>query len=192
MSILKISAIAESTWNVKAIGLRTPSQEVSIEDLKKPWIKEIILDMFETLYSTPSGVGLAAPQVGIQLRIIVIDIKRDAKKPMVLINPSYEAITSNMIDSNESCLSVPGLSGTVKRFEKIKVRYLSESGVYVEKEATGFEGVVFQHEIDHLDGILYIDRIKEKNQIKEEKGHANRLANRAVEKFMGDEKNVKR
>lgn len=118
-------------------------------------VRKIIEDMFETLYSTDTGVGLAAPQVGILKQIIVIDT--DEEEPFALINP--EIISSEgEVDSEEGCLSCPEEYGIVKRAEKVRVKAINEKGQETEIEAEGFLAIVLQHEIDHLRGVLFIDK----------------------------------
>ena len=191
MALLHIYKLHETTWTNTSISLRQKSQKVSTEQIETEEFKTIIADMFETLYNTSNGVGLAAPQVGIQLNVIVIDIKRNAKKPLVLINPKYLPIGTEKIESRESCLSVPGVYGMVERFKCVKVCYIDAFGQRVEREVNGFEAKVFQHEIDHLEGILYIDRIKAKENIIIDIGKPKELANIAVEKCFTKEQNIK-
>ncbi|MBQ7303472.1 MAG: peptide deformylase [Alphaproteobacteria bacterium] len=128
-------------------------------------IRKLLKDMLETMYAD-KGVGLAAPQVGVSKRIIVIDTEqRDEDgnykpgNPMYLINPEIIYKSEEMIWFCEGCLSVPKQSADVERHYKIKVRYLDYDGKEQEIEAEDYPAVVLQHEIDHLDGILYIDRI---------------------------------
>jgi peptide deformylase len=118
-------------------------------------LQELIDDMFETMYDV-KGVGLAAPQVGINLRLSVIDVAGDKKDPIVIINP--EIIESvGEIAYQEGCLSVPGAYDTVRRAEKVTVRALDRHGNEFERSAEGLLAECFQHEIDHLNGRLYID-----------------------------------
>lgn len=128
-------------------------------------IRKLLDDMLETMYAD-KGVGLAAPQVGVSKRIIVIDTEqRDEDgnykpgRPMYLINPEIIYKSEEKILFCEGCLSIPGQSAEVERYESIKVRYLDYDGKEQEIEATDYPAVVLQHEIDHLDGILYIDRL---------------------------------
>ena len=128
-------------------------------------LRKLMDDMLETMYAD-KGVGLAAPQVGVSKRIIVIDTEqRDEDgnykpgNPMYLINPEIIYKSEEMILFCEGCLSVPGQSAEVERHQKIKVRYLDYDGKECEIEAEDYPAVVLQHEIDHLDGILYIDRL---------------------------------
>jgi peptide deformylase len=117
----------------------------------------LIDNMFETMYAE-DGVGLAAPQIGILKRIAVVDIREDNK--VVLINPEIIEEEGKTI-REEGCLSIPGETGDVIRSEKIKVRSLNREGKEIEFEAEGFEARAIQHEIDHLDGILFIDKVVE-------------------------------
>ncbi len=117
----------------------------------------LIDDMFETLYED-KGVGLAATQVGESKRIVVIDVGENKKEPMVLINP--EVIQQEgKARSQEACLSVPGIYGEVERAKKIKVKALDRDGQPFEFDAEGLLATCVQHEIDHLDGKLFIDHL---------------------------------
>lgn len=122
-------------------------------------IKNLIEDMKETMYHA-DGVGLAAPQVGILKRIAVVDV---GKGPVTVINPEIIERNGNYTDV-EGCLSLPGRQGEVERPEKIKVKALNEKGEEVVIEAEGLFARALCHEIDHLDGILFIDRIKKKEE----------------------------
>ena len=128
-------------------------------------IKKFLDDMLETMYAS-KGVGLAAPQVGVSKRIIVIDAEQYEEdgeykrgNPMCLINPEIVYKSEEMILFCEGCLSVPKQSADVERHYIVKVRYLDYDGKEQEIEAQDYLAVILQHEIDHLDGILYIDRI---------------------------------
>ena len=184
MSVLPIYTVTKSTWNLRDFSMRQKTRKIELNELKEKWFKNIVFDMFETLYSTESGVGIAAPQVGIQLKLIVIDIKRDGKKPLVLINPEYKNLTDNKISSSESCLSVPNSIGEVERYSNIKVQYTDMCGNLIKKECTGFESKVFQHEIDHLNGILYIDKMDNGKKVSEYLGEANKLATSALNNIL--------
>lgn len=126
-------------------------------------IKKLLNNMAETMYYA-KGVGLAAPQVGISKRVIVVDIGDGLFK---LVNP--EIISSSGIqDGPEGCLSVPNIVGNVKRSEHIKVKALNENGDEVVIDASGYLARAFQHEIDHLNGILFIDHIDKNNPYKDQ------------------------
>lgn len=126
-------------------------------------IRTLLNDMLETMYAD-KGVGLAAPQVGIKKRIIVIDDKvsengTPGPNPRFLINPEIIKKSEEMINFTEGCLSVPGQSAEVKRHKAVTVKYLDRMGHEQLLEAEDYLAVIIQHETDHLDGILYIDRI---------------------------------
>jgi len=132
--------------------LRTIAKEVTEVDAK---IKRLVDDLFATMYEE-HGVGLAATQVDVHKRVIVIDISEDKKSPICLINP--QLIEQNgEEESDEGCLSVPGIFEPVKRAEKIKISALNQQGRTFELEADGLLAICIQHEIDHLQGKLFVD-----------------------------------
>lgn len=125
-------------------------------------------DMFDTMYAAP-GVGLAATQVGIDERFTVIDVSDGREEPLVLINP--EIITgTNACDLEEGCLSVPGHQEKVRRFTEVRVRALDRDGKPIEFEADGLLAHCIQHEIDHLDGKLFVDYLSQlkRNRIRKQ------------------------
>ena len=122
-------------------------------------LRAFIGDLFETMY-TASGIGLAATQVDVHKRLLVADVSVDKDQPYVLINP--EIIEKDgVIATDEGCLSVPGYYEEVERAEHIKVRFLDREGAEVELEAHGLLAVCIQHEIDHLEGKLFVDYLSE-------------------------------
>ena len=127
-----------------------------------PEVKKLVEDMFLTL-GEAEGVGLAAPQVGVLKRVIVIDThdeeEGEAPRPLFLVNPEIIARSEEKICHEEGCLSVPDQHAEVMRFAEVRVRYLDYHGEAREVAADGLLAIALQHEIDHLDGILYIDRI---------------------------------
>ena len=134
--------------------LREPAAPVTIVDDD---VRKLIADMSETMKDAP-GVGLAAPQVGVQRRVLVFQAFED--EPLrALMNPEITRSEGEVVE-NEGCLSIPGLAYPVPRAERITVKALIENGETVEIEAEDFEARVIQHEVDHLNGILYIDRIE--------------------------------
>lgn len=140
--------------------LRKKSKEVTeINDR----IKTLLDDMVETMYEH-EGVGLAAPQVGVLRRVVVIDV---GEGPIKLINPEIIYEEGEFIDA-EGCLSIPNRAGTVKRPEKVKVKYLDENGEEKIIEGAGLLSKALCHEIDHLNGILFIDKIIEEIETEEE------------------------
>lgn len=121
-------------------------------------IKTLLDDMVETMYHA-QGVGLAAPQVGILKRVVVIDVG-DERGVLKLINPEIVESEGIQIDV-EGCLSVPNMRGNVERPKQVVVRALNENGGQIKIEGTGLLAVALCHEIDHLNGILFVDKIKE-------------------------------
>jgi peptide deformylase len=122
-------------------------------------LAELIPRMFATMYKAP-GIGLAAPQVGVGLRLAVVDIMPDEKPaPIVLINPEIVAAGKEMATREEGCLSIPNLYADVTRPERVRVRYTDAQGATKEIEADGLLAACLQHEIDHLDGVLFVDHI---------------------------------
>jgi len=147
-------------------------------------IRVLAEDMLEVMYDEP-GIGLAAPQVGEQVRLIVVDTdwnEEDAEKnPLVLVNPEITA-REGSITWTEGCLSVPDFQADVERSESVTLEAHDLEGEPVQIEATGLQAVCFQHEIDHLDGVLFIDHVsrlkremyvrKRKKQLKQEQAEA--------------------
>jgi peptide deformylase len=125
-----------------------------------PDLEELIADMAETMYAEP-GVGLAANQIGVDKSIIIFDVApHDQPRNLnVLINPQIVSSTGSMVSENEGCLSVPDLRADVKRSAEVLVTGLDRSGKAVEIQGEGLLSVVLQHEIDHLNGILFLDRL---------------------------------
>ncbi|MEO6696482.1 MAG: peptide deformylase [Gammaproteobacteria bacterium] len=118
-------------------------------------LRKLVDDMFETMYAAP-GIGLAAPQVNTAKRVVVIDISLDHSEPLCLINPEILS-RDGEISSEEGCLSVPDEFEVVERASKVEVRALGRDGQPIEMEAEGLLAVCIQHEIDHLDGRLFVD-----------------------------------
>lgn len=136
-------------------------------------LQTLIDDMFDTMYHA-RGVGLAAPQIGIDLRLSVVDVLGDKSQQIVLINPEI-IDAQNSIEYQEGCLSVPGAYDTVIRAEKVTIRAQDRFGNFFEMDAEGLLAECFQHEIDHLDGKLFIDLL---SPIKRA------LARRKLDKFL--------
>ena len=122
-------------------------------------VRALIPRMFTTMYRAP-GIGLAAPQVGVGLRLAVVDLMpNDARAPVVLINPEVVAVSTELATREEGCLSLPNQYADVTRPARVKVRYYDQMGAKREVEADGLLGVCLQHEIDHLDGVMFVDHI---------------------------------
>jgi len=122
-------------------------------------LRALIDDMFETMYDAP-GIGLAATQVDVHRRLLVADISDDQTEPFALINPKILE-KDGVIVTDEGCLSVPGFYEAVERAEHIRVKYLNRDGEEVDMEAEGMLAVCIQHEVDHLDGKLFVDYLSE-------------------------------
>ncbi len=122
-------------------------------------LRTLIDNMFETMYEAP-GIGLAATQVDVHKRLLVADVSRENTEPHVLINPSLLE-KDGVIVTEEGCLSVPGYYEEVERAEHIRVRFLDRNGEEIEMEAEGVLAVCIQHEMDHLEGKLFVDYLSE-------------------------------
>ena len=158
MTLLKISRMGHPV-------LRRRAEEIT--DPTSPEIATLARDMLETMIDA-SGVGLAAPQVHIGRRLIVFQVPSwrlgdradDSAVPQTaLVNPTFEPLSDQLVDGLEGCLSIPEIRGLVPRFEHIRYRGYTPEGMLVEREAEGFHARVVQHEIDHLDGVLFLDRM---------------------------------
>lgn len=121
-------------------------------------VRTLIGDMFDTMYAE-EGVGLAAPQVGIGLRVIVIDPREDDVEPFALINPQIVHLGDEVGRDEEGCLSIPGLKEIVERPTTVVVEAMNPDGEPVSIDAGGLLARILQHEVDHLDGILFLDRV---------------------------------
>jgi len=129
-------------------------------DAITPEIDTLVNDMIETMYAAP-GVGLAAPQVGVPLRIFVVDVSlgRDPAGLMVMINPQFVAREGMQLEE-EGCLSLPGFEATVVRPTRVVIKALDREGTEYERQGDGLLARAFQHEMDHLDGTLFIDHLR--------------------------------
>jgi peptide deformylase len=132
-----------------------------------PELQALIDDMFETM-AAANGAGLAAPQIGVDLRLVIFGYTKNPRypdappvPPTVLINPEIEVLEGGRTEGWEGCLSVPGLRGVVERDERIRYRGLDAQGAAIDRVAEGFHARVVQHECDHLDGILYPMRVRD-------------------------------
>ena len=146
MAILNILEFPDSR-------LRTIAKPVSIVD---DGIRQLVDDMFETMYEAP-GIGLAATQINVHKRVVVMDLSEDRSEPRVFINPEIEMLTDEMDQYQEGCLSVPGFYENVDRPQKVRVKALDRDGQPYELIAEGLLAVCIQHECDHLNGKLFVD-----------------------------------
>ena len=151
--------------NIGNKQLASPSIAVENKYFKSAELKQILDDMYDTM-KVRGGVGIAAPQIGHNLRIIMFGFDSNPRYPgeapvpfTVLINPTIEILSEETRDGWEGCLSVPGFRGLVPRYHQIRYRGYERDGMLVTRIAEGFHARVVQHECDHLDGILYPERI---------------------------------
>jgi peptide deformylase len=123
-------------------------------------LRRLMDDMLETMYAAP-GIGLAAVQIGVPKRVIVMDLSRGEEPPAPrhFINPEITWRSEEMLPYEEGCLSVPEIYDEVERPSKVKLRYLNYTGEMIEEEAEGLYAVCIQHEMDHLEGVLFIDKL---------------------------------
>jgi peptide deformylase len=147
--------------------LRTPAREVGADELRAPEVQRLIDDMVETMRDA-GGAGLAANQVHELLRIAVIEVDHNPRYPYkppipltVLVNPVLEPVGDETVEINEGCLSVPDLRGVLERHVAVRVRYLDRDGNEHHEAKRGLTAGTFQHEVDHLDGILFLDRVRD-------------------------------
>ena len=142
--------------------LRELAKEVPVKDIGTPKFKTLLEDMLETMYDA-NGIGIAAPQIGASQRIFIAE---SGEGPIALINPTFTKKSWKMLKGEEGCLSVPGKYDKLKRHKAVTITALTVDGAKITFNAENFFARVLQHEMDHLDGFLYVDRVK---QQKEEK-----------------------
>jgi peptide deformylase len=161
MSILKVARMGHPV-------LRTKTRPVEKSDLKSIVVQRLIDDMIDTMVEY-HGVGLAAPQVHEPLRLFVATLDADDQadgadepepEPIAIINPEIAAVGTELVEDWEGCLSIPDIRGKVPRAHEIVVRALNRKGERIELRAHGFSARVIQHETDHLDGVLFFDRMR--------------------------------
>lgn len=138
-----------------------------VTDFDHPELDALLEDMFDTM-AAEDGAGLAAPQIGVALRVVIFGFDSNPRYPQsdavprtVLINPTITPLSDAMEDGWEGCLSVPGMRGVVSRFSHIRYTGFDASGNIIDVEAEGFHARVVQHECDHLDGIIYTQKLKD-------------------------------
>ncbi len=138
-------------------ALRRKTRRVGPEDMEA--VRALVPKMLATMYAAP-GIGLAAPQIGSNLRLAVVDLMPDEKPaPVTLVNPQVVAASEELATREEGCLSLPGQYADVTRPARVKVRYQDLEGVQREIEGDGLLAACLQHELDHLDGILFVDHL---------------------------------
>jgi peptide deformylase len=142
--------------------LRKMAKKVDLKEIADPLFQQLIDDMFETMYAAP-GVGLAAPQINVSKRLFVMDVGEDEEHPeggrYVVINPKIE-LAQDEVEMTEGCLSVPGYVGDITRFQHVAVSGVDREGRKIRLEGKGLFAQALQHEIDHLNGVLYIDKAR--------------------------------
>jgi len=145
--------------------LRERAREVTREELATPEVQQLIDDLIDTMHHA-NGAGIAAPQIGVSLRIATIEVDHNPRYPYkpkipltIVVNPVIEALDDETVDINEGCLSVPNMRGNVLRFVNVRVRYLDREGNEHDEVKRGLTAGTFQHECDHLDGLLFLDRV---------------------------------
>ncbi len=161
--------------------LRQKAKEVAVKDIGGKKMADIIKKMTAALWASPSGVAIAAPQIGEPLRMFLVEAsvfdkrgftdeeKRKKRPPVVFINPQIARISKNKLIMQEGCLSVDGVFGAVPRSNKVTLRALDEKGKKKTVNASEFVAQIFQHECDHLDGVLFVDRAIKLAEPKNEK-----------------------
>ena len=162
MTLLKIARMGHPVLRRRAEPIADPTA---------PEVRQLAEDMIETMLDAP-GIGLAAPQIHVGRRLIVLYVPAERAGPeeepvgtTVLVNPELEPVGDEMVSGWEGCLSIPGLRGLVPRHHRVRWRGLDLSGREVSGDAVGMHARVLQHEVDHLDGILYLDRMPDLSRL---------------------------
>lgn len=157
MSVIPLVQLKKEEFQNKSVTLREPNNEVI--DFGDSF-QEIVDNILETFWSHSIAIGLAAPQVGIHLKLAVINYKRDKTVPnLILVNPEIISISGKKDKKRESCMSLPHYAGEVERRDKVSLNYQDRYGEKQHLETQGFLSRVIQHEVDHLEGILYVERM---------------------------------
>ncbi len=164
MALLKIATLGHPI-------LRQPSRVLSLEELRSPKIQQLIDDMLATQRDA-RGAGIAAPQVYEPVRIVIIEVDKNERYPYkptipltILVNPEITFLTKETFANYEGCLSVPDLRGKVNRCCEIRVQALDRHGAPLDFVSRGISAGTFQHEIDHLNGTLFLDRVEDKSSL---------------------------
>ncbi len=150
MALKKIITIPDPILRKKSLPVKGVNKE----------IKELLKDMLETMYEAP-GIGLAAIQIGIPKRLVVMDLSKDPnkKEPMFFVNPEIVEKSETMVTYEEGCLSIPNQFAKIARPNSCKVKFLDFDGIEKELKADGLFSTCIQHEVDHLNGVLFIDHL---------------------------------
>ena len=151
--------------------LRERSREVTREELASPHVQQLIDDLIDTMHAA-NGAGIAAPQIGELLRIATIEVNDNPRYPYkpripltVVVNPIIEPLDDEQFENNEGCLSVPNMRGNVMRSVNVRVRWWDRHGVEHDEIRRGLTAGTFQHECDHLDGVLFLDRVHDTHSL---------------------------
>lgn len=145
--------------------LRRRADEVPVDKIASPEVQRLIDDLIDTMHAA-DGAGIAANQIGVPLRVTTIEVNQNPRYPYkpripltILVNPVIEFLDDELVEINEGCLSVPNLRGNVMRHVNVRVRYLDRDGTAHDEIKRGLTAGTFQHECDHLDGTLFLDRV---------------------------------
>lgn len=163
MSIIPLVQIERQRFGDRSVALRQPTEEVREfgEDFQQQ-----VSDLLDTFWAHKIAIGLAAPQIGIPLKFAAINHRRDETAPMlVIVNPQIVSMSGKKDTKRESCMSLPGCAGDVERKTKLVLNYQDRYGKAMEMNVEGFLARVIQHEVDHLEGLLYIDRMKDSSML---------------------------
>ena len=151
--------------------LRGRSRELTHDELRAPETQRLIDDLIDTMHAA-NGVGIAAPQVGELVRIATIEVTHNPRYPYkppipltIVVNPVITALDDELVEINEGCLSVPNMRGNVMRHVNIRVRYWDREGRDHDEIKRGLTAGTFQHELDHLDGVLFLDRVHDSHTL---------------------------
>ncbi len=151
--------------------LRERSLEVTRDELASPEMQQLIDDLIDTMHAA-NGAGIAAPQVGELVRIATIEVNENPRYPYkpripltIVVNPIIEPLDDELVEVNEGCLSVPNMRGNVMRNVNVRVRWMDRDGVEHDEIRRGLTAGTFQHECDHLDGVLFLDRVHDSRSL---------------------------
>jgi peptide deformylase len=151
--------------------LRDRSRELTLDELRAPETQRLIDDLIDTMHAT-NGAGIAAPQVGSLVRIATIEVTHNPRYPYkppipltTVVNPVITPLDDELVEINEGCLSVPNMRGNVMRHVNIRVQYLDRDGAEHDEVKRGLTAGTFQHELDHLDGVLFLDRVHDSHSL---------------------------